>query len=98
MKRALALSLLFALAPPLHAADVVRGAQLYRMHCAGCHGTNGVAPLPSAPSFARGEKLMQPDRMLVASIRSGRAAMPGYFGILNDRDMLDVVAYLRTFR
>ena len=28
----------------------------------------------------------------------GRAAMPGYFGILNDRDILDVVAYLRTFR
>jgi mono/diheme cytochrome c family protein len=22
--------------------------------------------------------------------------MPGYFGILNDREILDVVAYLRT--
>ena len=97
MRRA-SFAVLLVLAMPLHAEDVVKGSQLYRMHCVGCHGANGVSPMPNAPSFARGERLMQPDMALVAAIRSGRAAMPGYFGILNDRDMLDIVAYLRTFR
>jgi cytochrome c6 len=97
MMRAL-FAMLLLLAMPVHAADVVKGSQLYRMHCAGCHGANGVSPMPNAPSFARGERLMQADMALVGAIRSGRAAMPGYFGILNDREMLDIVAYLRTFR
>lgn len=88
---------LFA-AAPAHAADVIKGAQIYRKHCAMCHGAAGVSPMPNAPSFARGERLMQPDLALVAAIRAGRGAMPGFVGILNDRDTLDVVAYLRTLR
>jgi cytochrome c6 len=58
----------------------------------------GVAVLPTAPSFARGERLMQPDALLLASVRTGRGPMPGFFGILSDRDVLDVIAYLRTLR
>lgn len=98
MTRALLLALGLALAAPARAADAIKGAQLYRAHCAACHGTNGVSPMPTAPSFARGERLMQPDAAIAAAIRTGRAAMPGYFGILSDRDLLDVVAYLRTLR
>jgi cytochrome c6 len=79
-------------------ADVMKGGQIYRIHCAGCHGAGGMSTLPSAPSFARGERLMQPDQMLLGSIRRGRGAMPGFFGVLNDRDTLDVIAYLRTMR
>lgn len=84
--------------PAVHAADVIKGAQLYRMHCAACHGASGLATMPNAPSFARGERLMQPDVALLGTIRTGRGPMPAFFGILNDRDLLDVVAFLRTLR
>lgn len=98
MNRGLALLLALAFALPVFAADAVKGGRLYRQHCAACHGALGQPTMPSAPNFARGESLMQPDPVLLAAIRSGRAAMPGYFGILNDRDILDIVAYLRTLR
>jgi cytochrome c6 len=32
----------------------------------------------------------------MTTIRSGKGAMPGYFGVLREREILDVVAYLRT--
>lgn len=94
----LLLAAALAAAPAAQGADVIKGSQIYRMHCAACHGTSGQNSLPNAPSFARGERLMQPDIQLLGLIRSGRGAMPGYFGILNDRDLLDVIAYLRTLR
>lgn len=90
--------LALALTLPAHAADVMKGSQLYRLHCATCHGAGGIATMPNAPSFARGERLMQPDMALMMTIRTGRGPMPSFFGILNDRDLLDVVAYLRTLR
>ena len=57
-----------------------------------------MSTLANAPSFARGERLMQPDQVLLGSIRRGRGAMPGFFGVLSDRDTLDVIAYLRSMR
>lgn len=98
MRRFAAAVALAAVSAGAHGADVIKGAQIYRLHCAACHGQGGVSIMPAAPSFSRGERLMQPDAALLASIRAGRAAMPGFFGILSDREMLDVVAYLRTFR
>ena len=96
--RRVAAAVVLAAASAAHGADVIKGAQIYRLHCAACHGQSGVTIMPAAPSFARGERLMQPDAALLASVRAGRAAMPGFFGILSDREILDVVAYLRTFR
>ena len=80
------------------AADMMKGGQLYRMHCASCHGTSGISTMPNAPSFARGERMMQPDPILLGSIKRGRGAMPGFFGVLSDRDTLDVIAYMRSMR
>lgn len=98
MKRLAALLFLFLMAQAVHAADVMKGGRIYRTHCASCHGASGIATLPNAPSFARGERIMQADPMLLNAIRTGRGAMPGFFGILNDRETLDVIAYLRTMR
>jgi cytochrome c6 len=78
------------------AADVHRGAALYATHCAACHGANGVPVMPGSPNFRRLETLMRPDLQLVTAIRSGKGAMPAYFGILRERELLDVVAFLRT--
>lgn len=80
------------------AADTAKGAQLYRSHCAGCHGNDGRPVMANAPDFTRATALLKPDPVLQAGIRNGRGAMPAYQGQLNDRDILDVVAHLRTLR
>lgn len=85
--------------PAASAADMRNGGQIYSMHCVGCHGANGRSSvMPEAPNFARGERLMQSDVALLTSMRIGRGAMPGYAGILTDREILDVVSFLRTLR
>jgi cytochrome c6 len=79
-----------------HAADTDKGAELYATNCAACHGVSGISVMHGAPNFAQGEGLMNPDRALLISIRSGKAAMPAYRGVLSDQDILNVIAYLRT--
>ncbi len=54
--------------------------------------------MPEAPNFARGERLLQSDISLLNAMRIGRGAMPGYMGILSDREILDVISFLRTLR
>lgn len=83
---------------PAHAADVAKGGQIYATQCLGCHGRAGVNTMPAAPNFARSEGLMQPDLALLALIKTGKNAMPAYMGILADREILDVIAYVRTLR
>jgi mono/diheme cytochrome c family protein len=85
-------------APAAHAADAARGAQIYVQHCASCHGANGVSVMPMAPNFARSERMLQPDFQLLMAIKAGKGPMPAYNGILGDRDIYDVIAYLRTLR
>ena len=80
------------------AADVRRGEQVYAMHCQSCHGQNGVPTMPGAPDLKRGTALFRADTQLLASIKRGRGAMPGYYGILSDAQILDAIAYMRTLR
>ena len=79
-----------------NAADTNKGQQLYAANCAICHGQSGRSVMPGAPNFDRGEGLMRADFTLLASIRAGKNAMPAYQGLLADRDILDVIAFLRT--
>lgn len=78
------------------AADINKGGTLYATHCAACHGASGNPVMPGAPNFRRMESLMKPDMQLLTVIRAGKGVMPGYFGVLRDREILDVVAFLRT--
>ena len=82
----------------VEAANVARGQQLYNMHCAACHGPRGEGVNPEAPKFRMGERLEQPDMVLMQSIKSGKKNMPPFFGILQDPQILDVLAYVRTLR
>lgn len=83
---------------PARAADIGKGAQIYAMHCAACHGPAGISLMPGAPHLARGERMLQGDLALLASLKAGKNAMPAYMGILPDREILDVIAYSRTLR
>ncbi|MCB1888233.1 MAG: c-type cytochrome [Rhodocyclaceae bacterium] len=78
------------------AADPVNGSRIYSMHCVVCHGVDGHAVMPNAPSFAAGDGLMQPDIMIANSIRGGKNVMPAFLGILREQEIRDVIAYLRT--
>lgn len=82
----------------LHAADIFRGGQLYAAHCISCHGGPGVSAAPGSPSFERGQGLLRPDFTLMELTRLGKNAMPAYQGLLTNRDILDIIAYLRTLR
>lgn len=80
------------------AANFVQGQQLYQMHCAACHGGRGEGVMPDAPKFRMGERLDQPDMVLMQSVKTGKKTMPPFFGILQDGQILDVLAYVRTLR
>jgi cytochrome c6 len=81
---------------PAWGADTTNGAKLYVTYCASCHGRKGEGVMPGTPDFRRGIALMQPDSKLLARVQRGKNAMPGYLGILKERDILDVIAHLRT--
>lgn len=83
---------------PVSAADLMRGQQIYMMHCVSCHGPRGLSVSPTTPSFARGEGQGQPDIMLMQTVKSGKKGQPPFFGILNDQQILDSLAYIRTLR
>lgn len=85
-------------ASPAFAADMMRGQQIYMAHCVSCHGPRGLSVAPNTPSFAKGEGLGQPDMMLMQMVKSGRKGQPSFFGILNDQQILDSLAYIRTLR
>lgn len=80
----------------LYAADTGKGRQVYQTNCAICHGPTGKSVLPGAPNFDRGEGVLKPDLTLLMAIRSGKNAMPAFQGILSDRDIMDVIAFVRT--
>lgn len=86
------------LTAPVFAANFVQGQQLYSMHCAVCHGPRGEGIVPDAPKFRMGERLDQPDMVLMQSVKSGKKTMPPFFGILQDAQILDVLAFVRTLR
>jgi cytochrome c6 len=77
-------------------ADINKGRQTYVTHCVICHGQSGSGMVVGAPNFDRGDGLMRPDFTLLGAIKAGKNAMPAYRGMLSDRDILDVIAYLRT--
>ena len=80
------------------AANLVNGHQLYNMYCAACHGMRGEGVNPEAPKFRTGERLDQPDLLLMQSVKTGKKTMPPFFGVLQDMQILDILAYVRTLR
>jgi len=94
---ALALTVIFS-AAPAQAGDYFKGRKIYAEHCARCHGNNGVPQVPGTPDFSRGDGLMAPEQALVRSLRYGRGLMPGFEVVLRGRELLDVLAYVRSLQ
>lgn len=86
---------LFLSISDVQASDPANGHKLYVQYCNSCHERG--REMAGAPDFNYGSTLMQSDPTLLNKIRSGKNAMPGYTGILSDRMILDIIAYMRTF-
>lgn len=80
------------------AADTAGGAALYRVHCQSCHGARGAGEFPGTMAFARANGLMRTDTEIVRALERGSPGMPGYFGIMTELQLYDLVAYLRTLQ
>jgi cytochrome c6 len=80
------------------AADIFNGKDVYVMHCQTCHGVDGRSMEPGIPDFTRGESLMVPDGQLFEQLWDGMRHMPSYRGMIEDSDLRDVIAYLRTLQ
>lgn len=80
------------------AGDPNNGSKIYGQHCANCHGSNGRASMPGLPDFSVGQSLNKPDTQLAQTIKSGVKIMPGFLGVLQDSDIYDVIAYIRTLQ
>jgi mono/diheme cytochrome c family protein len=83
-------------------AEESRGQRLYQGSCATCHRPNSTDPLngpglqglfrkPYLPSGAPAN-----DERVREVIKQGRRTMPGYGQIFDDRQINDVIAYLKT--
>ena len=83
-----------------------RGQEIYYMKCWMCHNdytrkseTNPATAAPALRDLYKRPKLMsgQPvnDQTVTAQIRAGSARMPSYGAVLNEKDVSDLVAYLR---
>jgi cytochrome c6 len=95
-KHSLALVALFA--ANANAGDPFLGAKVYNEHCVVCHGANGKGVIAGTPDFLQFNFLARPDFELKASIKAGRGIMPAYEGILKEREISNVIAYIRTFK
>lgn len=83
---------------PALAGDSKAGGVLFQEKCAVCHGADGVAKLPGAPSFAKGERLEKSDEALKHTVNNGLNAMPPFKTMLSDAQVGDLLAFVRTLR
>jgi mono/diheme cytochrome c family protein len=83
-------------------ADVVHGERMYNTYCAPCHAEEGKGFGPvskraqTIPGIALSGSSVKSDGYLYLTIRNGGAMMPAYSWAMEDDEMWDVVAYLRS--
>ena len=91
--------------PMLHdAGSVARGSALWLLNCAVCHGAQGRGDGPATAGLPRKPKDLTriaappifPDGVLAYRIANGGGAMPAWGGVLSERDIWDLVNYIRA--
>jgi mono/diheme cytochrome c family protein len=87
------------------APDLVNGKKIYADKCARCHGVSGKGDGPKAdtlekkPANYTDKKKMGEftDVQLKQVVLDGKQPMPAYKGKMSDKELEDVIAYIRTF-
>lgn len=86
-------------------ADANRGKAIYERHCLVCHGAYGRGDGPEAASltvrptnFQRSRSFFKSDEDMLRTIEYGVVFSPmhSWQGVLDEGEMQDVVAYIRT--
>lgn len=85
-----------SLSRDVYAADSIKGSKVYQQHCSNCHGARGVSNMSGVADFSRGEGLFKSDIDLLKLLQRGKGMMPAYQGRLSDKEILNVIAYMRT--
>lgn len=104
---AVALALSACSSEPQLSAEAARGQQLYKENCLACHGgkdrnadPNGVG---APPHNGEGHTWHHPDQLLTVVTLKGsevvyqQPGMPAFEGRLNEGDVQDILAYLKTW-
>jgi len=97
---------LILMVPQSMAGDTVHGKKVYDTNCSACHGVKGDGQGPAASTlnprptnFTSAEAMKDiNDARLKKSIKEGRTgtAMVAWGGILSDKDIEDVMAFVRS--
>lgn len=90
--------LLGSLCVPVSAADIDRGHELYDQFCQRCHGADGYRSMPQAADLARTGVLPLSNRKLQERIQKGKGLCPSYQGLITDRDLTNLIVFIRTLR
>ena len=94
-----------AFASPARAADLARGKKIYKLMCLKCHGKKGKGDGPKAKRLKKKPKDFSqqeffdthPDSELKKDIRDGEPPMPSFRKKLRDKDIDNVIAYIKKF-
>jgi mono/diheme cytochrome c family protein len=87
------------------AADLANGKKIYLNKCVGCHGASGTGDALKAGTLEKkptnftdkGKMGQFTDAQLKKVTLEGKPPMPGYQGKMSDKDLEDVIGYIRTF-
>lgn len=71
------------------------GRYVFLTYCSGCHGFDGQAFYPGAPSFAMGDALSKSDAELMNTILNGKGHMPSWESKLPRPWLETALAYIR---
>ena len=79
------------------------GADNYKANCTPCHGDSGDANTPAgkrykAASFLSPEIVKKSDASMLAMIKTGKGDMPAWSDTLTDKEIQEVIDYIRTLQ
>jgi len=80
----------------VHSADVTKGSKIYNRHCSHCHGQDGLSVLPNAPDLSQPRGIIRSDLRLKERVENGNRGCPSFKGIISERDILNLITYVRT--
>ena len=84
---------------PVSSGDAANGAQVYALYCAGCHGPDGQgSPVAKKPLHAAEYLAGVTDDALRQVMLKGVTGMPGFAGIIADKDVTDLIALFRSWQ
>jgi mono/diheme cytochrome c family protein len=80
-----------------------RGEETYKSKCTSCHAADGsgntsAGKATKTPPFSSPEMLKMSDAEFILYTKNGRGRMPAYASRLSDKEIADVVAYIRTLQ